>query len=128
MPQTKIIKTSLINIDSSFRSIYPKNICSSSGQTLPSNPITFTAGSNIITFNYPNHQLEAGDNITVQNVEGIVKTVINSIYLFQNFKYAMLLFDTNNIDINYKNYVSNIFCNIELVGDQLENNSINNIR
>lgn len=128
MPQTKIIKTSLINIDSSFRSIYPKNICSSSGQTLPSNPITFTAGSNIITFNYPNHQLEAGDNITVQNVEGIVKTVINSIYLFQNFKYAMLLFDTNNIDINYKNYVSNIFCNIELVGDQLENNSINNIK
>ena len=129
MSQTKkIIKTSLVNIDSSFRSVYPKNICSSNGQTLPSNPITFTTNSNVIKFNFPNHKLESGDNITVQNVEGIVKTVINSIYLFKNFKYAILLFDSNNIDINYKNYVDNIFCNIELAGEQLENNSMDSIK
>ena len=128
MSQTKIIKTSLINIDSSFRSIYPKNICSSNGQNLPSNPITFTTGSNVIKFNYPNHKLETGDNITVQNTEGIVKTIINSVYLFKNFKYAIFVFDSNNININYKNYVNNIFCNIELVGEQLENNSMDNIK
>ena len=128
MSKTKIIKTSLINIDSSFRSIYPKNICSSNGQTLPSNPLTFTTNSNIIKFNCPNHKLESGDNITVQNVEGTVKTVINSIYLFKNFKYAILLFDSNNIELNYKSYVDKIFCNIELLGDQLENNSMDNIK
>ena len=128
MSQTKIIKTSLINIDSSFRSIYPKNICSSNGQTLPSNPLTFTTNSNTIKFNCPNHKLESGDNITVQNVEGTVKTVINSIYLFKNFKYAILVFDSNNIELNYKSYVDKIFCNIELVGDQLENNSMDNIK
>jgi hypothetical protein len=128
MSQTKIIKTSLVNIDSSFRPIYPKNICSSNGQTLPSNPLTFTTNSNVVKLNCPNHKLESGDNITVQNVEGIVKTVINSVYLFQNFKYAILIFDSNNININYKNYVDNIFCNIELVGEQLENNSMDNIK
>ena len=128
MTQNKIIKSSLINIDSSFRSIYPKNICSTNGQTLPNNPLRFNTGSNIINFYYPNHNLQSGDNIIVQNVEGITKTVINSIYLFKNFKYAILIFDSNNIDINYKKYVNNIYCNIEIVGEQLENNIISNIK
>ena len=127
MSQTKIIKTSLVNIDSSYRTTYPKNICTSNVTTLPNNPLTLTTGSNIIRFNYPNHNLKAGDNITVQNVEGIIKTTINAVYLFKNLKYAVFVFDENNISINYKQYVEKIMCNIELVGEQQESNSIDNI-
>lgn len=128
MSQTKIIKTSLVNIDSSYRTIYPKNICSSNIQTLPKNPLTFNIGSNIINFYYPNHNLKSGDNITVQNVEGITKTIINSVYFFKNLKYAVFVFDENNISTTYKKYREKILCNIDLVGDQQEQNSIDNIK
>jgi len=128
MSQTKIIKTSLVNIDSSFRTTYPKNVCTSNVQTLPENPLTLTLGSSIIKFYYPDHNLKPGDNITVQNVEGITKTIINSVYLFKNFKYAVFVFNENNINPLYKKYFDKILCNISLVGDQQENNAIGNIK
>lgn len=124
----KIIRSTLLNIDSSFRSIYPKNICSSNGQVLPENPLTLTMGSQLIKINYPNHKLELGDNITIQNVEGITKIISNSIYLFTDFKYAVCLFDSNNININYGNYISDLFLYIDLIGEQIESNNINNIK
>jgi hypothetical protein len=128
MSQTKIIKTSLVNIDSSYRTVYPKNVCTSNVKTLPENPLTFSLGSNTINFYYPDHNLKQGDNIIVQNVEGITKTIINSVYLFKDFKYAVFVFSENNINPNYKQYFEKIFCNISLVGDQQETNAIGNIR
>ncbi len=128
MSQTKIIKTSLVNIDSSFRTTNPKNICVSNIQTLPENPLTLELNSSIIKFNYPDHNLQPGDNITVQNVEGITKTIINSVYLFKNFKYALFVFNENNINPFYKQYFDKILCKIDLVGDQLEANTIGNIK
>ncbi len=128
MSQTKIIKTSLINIDSSYRTTYPKNVCKSNVQTLPENPLTLTVGSSIVKFNYPDHNLKPGDNITVQNVEGISKTIINSVYLLKNFKYAVFVFNENNINPLYKQYFEKILCNIDLVGEQQETNSIGNIK
>lgn len=126
--QEKIIRSTLLNIDSSFRTIYPKNICSSNGEILPENPLTLFINSGLIKINYPNHKLQLGDNITIQNVEGITKIISNSIYLFENFKYAMCLFDSNNININYSNYVNNLFVYIDLIGEQTEANNNNNIK
>lgn len=128
MSQTKITKNTLVNIDSSFRTLYPKNILTSTGQTLPENPLTFTVGSSTVKFNYPNHKLEVGDMITVQNVEGVEKTVVDSVYLIKNSKYAIFLFYSNDIVLNYKSYIDKVFCNIELVGAQTESNNFDNIK
>jgi hypothetical protein len=128
MSQVKIIKTSLINIDSSYRQIFPKNICFSNGQILPTNPITLTTGSNLINFNCPDHKLKPGDNITVSNIDGITKIIVDSVYLIKGSKYAVFVFDTNNISIKYKNYTDKIFCNIDLVGNQMSDNSFDNIK
>lgn len=124
---TVIKKSSLINIDSSYRLIYPKNIGYSDCKTLSSNPLSLVKGSNFVNINYPNHNFSSGDNITIQNVEGISKTIINSVYLFDNFKYAMIVFESNNIELDYIKNVKKLFCNIEIVGEQQERNLIENL-
>ena len=125
MTKSKIIKSTLLNIDSSNREQYAKNICSSDGKVLPLNPLTLSY--NTVTINYPNHNLSSGDNIVVQNIEGESKTLINSFYLVNNFNYFIIVYNNNNININYKDYVETLYINIELVGSQLSSNIINNI-
>ena len=120
-------KSTLLNIDSSYRNLYPKNIYKSDGKSLPLNPLNFKENSNIITVNYPNHGLNNGDRIIVQNVNGIDKIVSNSFYLLNKFKYMLIVFDDNFININYKNYVDSLYINIELYGDKSIDNLINNI-
>lgn len=120
-------KSTLLNIDSSYRNLYPKNIYKSDGKSLPLNPLNFKENSNIITVNYPNHGLNNGDRIIVQNVNGIDKIVSNSFYLLNKFKYMLIVFDDNFININYKNYVDSLYVNIELYGDKSIDNLINNI-
>ncbi len=130
MSKNKILKTSLLNIDSTFRSLYPKNICKSDNKILPKDPLSLTKNSNILTIYYPNHNLISGDNIVIQNVEGISKTLVNSFILVNNFKYLIILFDENNpnmIEIDYKNNVESLYINIEIIGEQTENNLISNI-
>ena len=85
-------KSTLLNIDSSYRNLYPKNIYKSDGKSLPLNPLNFKENSNIITVNYPNHWLNNGDRIIVQNVNGIDKIVSNSFYLLNKFKYMLIVF------------------------------------
>lgn len=120
-------KSTLLNIDSSYRNLYPKNIYKSDGKSLPLNPLNFKENSNIITVNYPNHGLNNGDRIIVQNVNGIDKIVSNSFYLLNKFKYMLIVFDDNFINTNYKNYVDSLYVNIELYGDTSIDNLINNI-
>lgn len=121
------MKSTLLNIDSSYRNLYPKNIYKSDGKSLPLNPLSFKENSNIITVNYPNHGLNNGDRIIVQNVNGIDKIVSNSFYLLNKFKYMLIIFDDNYINVNYKNYVDSLYVNIELYGDKSIDNLINNI-
>ena len=125
MTKTRISKSTLLNIDSSYRDLYPKNICSSNNNILPLNPLTLTYKT--ITINYPNHNLSTDDNIVIQNVEGESKTSINSFYLVNNFEYFIIVYNNNNININYKDFVDSLFINIQIVGSQLSDNIINNI-
>ena len=115
MSKNKIVKSTLLNIDSSFRDLYPKNICKSNNKILPNNPLSLYVGSNIININYPNHSLLIGDNIIIQNVEGIAHTLSNSFYLVNNFKYLVIFIDDNQIKSNYKLYNKNLNVNIELI-------------
>jgi hypothetical protein len=127
MTSKKILNSTLLNIDSSFRNVNPKNICISNNKTLPTNPLIFTKNSNLITINYPSHNLIAGDNIVIQNVEGVVKTLSNSFYLFNNFQYMAILIDDNYIASDYKNVVNELYMNIEVFGTFTESNFIDNI-
>ena len=126
--EKKIIKSTLLNIDSTYRNIYPKNITTSTGVVLPYNPISLTQNSKIVTINYPNHNLTTSDNIVIQNVMGSSKTLSNYVFLINNFSYAMIIFLDNNIDPNYLVYNPNnmLYATIEIVGSQTENNIINN--
>ena len=83
----KDYKVKLINIDSSFRNKIPKNIYKSTNSNLTLNPINTSAGSNILQIYYPNHTLNIGDNIIIQNVEGTYKTLSNSLFFFINYQY-----------------------------------------
>lgn len=123
----KIIKSTLINVDSTYRNIYPKHIYKSDGRILDSNPLIFTKDSNIIKINYNNHGLKNGDLIIMQNVTGISKTIVNSFYLLNKFKYMIIIFNDNMIDSNYKDYIDRLNINIELYGEQTIKNMINNI-
>lgn len=121
MPKINTTKSTLLNIDSSYREQYAQNICSFDGKILPLNPLTISY--NTITFNYPNHTLSTGDNIVVQNVEGESQTLINNFYLINNFEYFVIIYP-NTINVNY---VNNLYINIQLIGSQLSTNIINNI-
>jgi hypothetical protein len=125
MTKSKVVKSTLLNIDSSYREIYAKNICSSDGKVLPVNPLTLSY--NMVTINYPNHNLSLGDNIVIQNVEGESKTLIDSYYLINNFNYLVINYGNNNINVNYKEYVNSLYINMQLVGSQLSSNIIDNI-
>ena len=125
MTKNKITKSTLLNIDSTYRDLYAKNICSSDGKVLPLNPINISY--NTVTVNYPNHNLSLGDSIVVQNIEGEYKTLINSFYLVNNFNYLIINYRNNNINVNYKDYVDNLYVNIQIIGSQLSDNIINNI-
>lgn len=123
----KTQSSTLLNIDSSFRNKYPKHIYKSDGKFLPANPFTLKKASNVVQINYPKHGLSNGDNIIIQNVEGINKTLVDSFYLINKFKYLLIVFNDNMIDIDYKQYVNSLNINIELMGDQTESNILNNI-
>ena len=84
-------KVSLINVDSAFREKNPKNIYSTNVTYLPKDPLTFTEDLSLITFHYPNHNLNQGDNIDLEipfdkrtlnvsfNKSGLDKSLIESL-------------------------------------------------
>lgn len=110
----KTQKTSLLNIDSSFRTKVPKNITVSNRAVLPLNPISTTKNSDIININYPNHGFMIGDNVTIQNAVGSSKILINSISIYKNFQYAVIDFkNISNITINTPLYIQ-----IDISGEQ----------
>lgn len=127
MSRNKFTISSIVNIDSSFRNKTPKNIFKSENKYLPLNPLNFTKGSELVTINFPGHNLVEGDNIIIQNVEGISKILTNSIYLVNDFRYGIIIIETQ-IPSDYKLYTDNIYINIEIVGSQTESNYINNIQ
>jgi len=123
----KIIKSTILNVDSSTRVTAPKYIYKSDGKILPPDPLYFTQGTSEIKITYPNHQLLSGDNIIIQNVIGPSKILFNSFYLFNNFNYLVINYMNHNIPSNYKNYTNQLYININLYGDTNINNIIQNI-
>jgi len=124
MKKNIITKSTLLNVDSSFRDINPKNIYQTNSMILPNNPLIFTKDSNQIKIYYPNHNFSIGDNIIIQNVVGETKILSNSFYLFAQFNYLVIDYDYNVIDIPTS---SNLYCNIHIYGSTTITNMISNI-
>ena len=123
--QQKILTSTLVNIDSSFRNINPKNIYISNDKTtLPLNPLIIN--KNIVTFNYPNHNLQVGDNIMIQNIVGFNKIISNEIYLINNFNYAIINLIEDNM-INDDALTENLYININIFDILIESSLMNNI-
>ena len=81
--------------------------------------------------NYPNHSLKVGDYFTIQNVLAKSFSLINSFILINNIKYMVIYSKDNQIidtPSDYKTFVDELYLNIELIGDQIENKLINNIK
>ena len=133
MSKSKFTKTTLLNIDSGYRNIVPKNIVKSDCKLLPNNPITLKKGDPTVLINYPNHLLKIGDYITIQNITGKSLSLINSFILINNVKYLIIYPSStdnqqlNNTPIDYTKYTDELYLNIELIGDQTEHSLINNI-
>lgn len=99
---------SLVNIDSAYRNKVPKNITEVNKNYLLNNPITTQKGSSELKFYMPNHNYQIGDTLSILNVKSNEKTFSNSLYLFDNFKYMVIYYESHNIDSNYTNYINNL--------------------
>jgi hypothetical protein len=115
-------KISLINVDSAFRDINPKNIYSANVEYLPNNPLTFTEDSGSIQVNYPNHNFVLGDSLIVQNVEPFSYVLSGGLYLFQNSSYFYIKLN-NYINSKYLSLTNKLKIDISV----LQNANMENI-
>lgn len=125
--QEQYFKTQLLNIDSRYRDIIPKNIYKSNNIVLPNNPIITNRSSNIVQINYPNHNLNIGDSIIVQNVIFTHKILTNSIYFFNQFQYMIINYNNHGVPIDYFDYYSEYLLSINIINDIGNNTSYGNI-
>ena len=120
-------KTQLLNIDSRYRDIIPKNIYKSNNVVLPINPIIVNKESNIIQINYPNHNFNSGDSIILQNVVSNHKILTNCIYFFNQFQYMIINYNNHKVPIDYDNYYSEYLLSIDIINDIGNNTLYGNI-
>jgi len=115
-------KISLINVDSAFREKNPKNIYSTNVTYLPKDPLSLTEDSSLIKIYYPNHQLNQGDSIIIQNVEAVSFVLSGNMYLFQNYSYLFLKIK-HTINLKYLN----LFNKLKLEISVADSTTIENI-
>lgn len=109
-------KISLLNIDSSYRNNKPKNILETNNIILPKDPITTKKGSSLLKINYPNHQLNEGDKVVINNVSSINQTLSNSFYLFNKLNYLIIKID-HGIPSDYTQYTEKLEAEINLISN-----------
>ena len=120
-------KSYLLNIDSKYRNIIPKNIYKSNNNILPNNPINVTRNSGILTINYPNHNFNIGDTIIIQNVISNHKILNNYIFFFNQFPYMIIKINNHGIPLDYNNYYSDYQISIQIINDIGSNTNYSNI-
>jgi len=107
--QKKILKTTLLNIDSRYRNKTPKTIYTSNLKSLPLNPITVFSDSYLVKINFPKHKLNIGDRIVIHNIIGNTKTLTSNCYFFDQFNYLIVYFPNHQITNNYLTYINEFY-------------------
>ena len=96
------IKITRVVIDSANRVTIPKNIIDKTIITLPSNPLYFVSGSNILTVYQPNNNFAVNDNIIIQGV--LAQTIYlnpNSLSLISGTTYIKINQTGQNLIFNF---------------------------
>ena len=103
------LKVSLINIDSRFRNLKPKNITEGNPMFLSNNPISTTENSYEVKILYPNHNFNIGDKFIIQNVNKENNIYKDNFYLVNGFRYLVINLENHNYNnINLHNELDNI--------------------
>lgn len=113
-------KVSLLNVDSKDRNLIPKNFTKNNNFILSNNPIETKINDSKIKIYYPNHEFIVGDLITINDVTPLTKSLSSSFFLYNNLNYLIILLEDHNIPVNYKDYIDEIFINIDLISDPEE--------
>lgn len=111
------LKSTLLNIDSTYREKIPRNIVKSTSNILSSNPINVTKDSIEVKIYYPNHTFKISDKIIIQNVDGNSKILTSILYLFSNFDYIVVKMENHGITSDYLTYIDDFKVNIEVLDD-----------
>jgi len=96
-------KVTRINVDSSYREQYPKNILDSVQHNLSSNPFYFQANSNLLTIRDPTHGYSFGDNIILKNV--LVQPINCRINFEKNSSFVKIEYSSHNLNTNNTSYL-----------------------
>ena len=97
-------KINLLNIDSQFRDIIPKNKLS--GNNFISNKAILKKDSNIIRFYFDNNLIKKNDKIVIKNIMTRKETISECLYFIQNFEYVLLNIPNHEIGIDFEKYYS----------------------
>ena len=85
------LKVSLLNVDSKYRNIVPKNVVETVSDFLENDPIEITKNSFEVKIYKKNHTFNVGEQIILQNIK-YKKTILQgNFYLLQNFKYCSFI-------------------------------------
>jgi len=119
------LKVSLLNIDSRYRNTVPQNVLENGFKMLTNKPITVKKDSNKIKVYYPNHNLELGNKIVLQNIKNKNYILQDCLIFIKNCEYLLININNHNFNnndlieiINYndinKTYIGNIQINLIL--------------
>ena len=92
------LKVSLLNVDSKYRNIVPKNVVETVSEFLENDPIEITKNSFEVKIYKKNHTFNEGEQIILQNIKYKKIILQGNFYLLQNFKYCLINIDNHEID------------------------------
>jgi len=121
------LKVSLLNIDSRHRNKVPQNVLESGFKILENNPIIIKKNSNEVKIYYPEHNLQIGNKIVLQNIKTKSYILQECLIFVKNFEYLLInikdhqmsnnelieIINYNDININ-KRQIGNIQINLIL--------------
>ena len=123
----KETKSTLINIDSRFRTSDPKNIIQDDYKVLDNNPLIIHKDSNIIKVYNKNHNYSVEDKIVVKNVKNKDNIFSNGLIFLKNSFYVLVYHKNHDINTNYKKYNSTFEISLSEILGIVDENYIDNI-
>lgn len=116
-------KVVLLNIDSKYREIQPKNILK--GLNIYPESLSVKKDSNILNIKFNNNNIKSGDKIIIKNVKTRYESISQALYFIQNYNYALIYLPNHNFDVNFEKYYTPN--KIEISNIDYEKTHINNI-
>lgn len=98
-------KVFLLNIDSRYRNMQPKNMIS--GYNISPTKIELKKDSDILKIYFTNSNIKIDDKIIIKNVKTRNETISQGLYFIKNFNYVLVYFPDHKITTNINLYNPN---------------------